>query len=502
MSKDSSHQPEFDYSQLPKGVSSAGVEEANRLATASLAQAGKPKAPNEMVFGILEQIQVSHWTSPENIRVLGDRVTINFGDSDLGADFFKKSHQRDLETQLGEAGFTPRVEIILNPQTYVPPKKETREITPPKPYVPQKPKSPLDKLRGQLNSNFTFERFVDLPSNKEARILAERLVTELPFNGIFLCGERGSGKTHLAHAAINCYHSSGKEDAIICTPQTFLDLFDLAKSLGQDYFKAKDMLTKELIETGLLVIDSIHEVNGGKQTQDILGTVIEQRVNSRRRTLCTSVLLPEKVVFDKFHPNASSRFRGDAFRTVLMEGQIPKTEIVQYLQSYFAIRNASITEDASQRIVGVIGNHFPKEGTTPRQVNSVADVVLGYAQDFLNISAVDQRIAQEALDRRYDRESPEDKRARDIERIVGACREYYGLEGNVSLASGSRTVPLPDARATALYLLTTRLKMNPKDAATYAGLTYGTARSWQSSFARGKKPKIVAAAEEVSKKLG
>jgi len=119
------------------------------------------------------------------------------------------------------------------------------------------------------------QEFVDLwPATDEAR-------------GLLMMGPCGSGKTHLAVAALVEVISSGKPGRLLFS--NFQDLIqEIQASFDNDQVPSKSELLRPLLEVDLLVLDELGSQKPTTFVQDILYYVINTRYNEERTTIFTT----------------------------------------------------------------------------------------------------------------------------------------------------------------------------------------------------------------------
>jgi DNA replication protein DnaC len=132
-----------------------------------------------------------------------------------------------------------------------------------------------EKMPVLKNAKARVQEFVDLwPAADEGR-------------GLLLMGPCGSGKTHLAVAALIEIVNSGKPGRVLFS--NFQDLIqEIQASFDSDEVPSKSELLRPLLETDLLVLDELGSQKPTTFIQDILYYVINTRYNEERTTLFTT----------------------------------------------------------------------------------------------------------------------------------------------------------------------------------------------------------------------
>ena len=128
------------------------------------------------------------------------------------------------------------------------------------------------------NARRRVEEFVDMwPATDEGR-------------GLLLMGPCGSGKTHLAVAALEEIIRSGKPGRLLF--RNFQDLIqEIQASFESDEVPSKSELLRPMLDADLLVLDELGSQKPTTFVQDILYYVINTRYNDERSTIFTTNFL-------------------------------------------------------------------------------------------------------------------------------------------------------------------------------------------------------------------
>jgi DNA replication protein DnaC len=139
----------------------------------------------------------------------------------------------------------------------------------------------------------TLETFYDKNNAvlKSARKRVREFVDAWPMTthgrGLLLMGGCGSGKTHLAVAALVEIIHSGKPGRLLFS--NFGDLIqEIQASFGPDAALDKSDILRPLLEADLLVLDELGSVRSTQFIEDILYYVINSRYNTERTTIFTT----------------------------------------------------------------------------------------------------------------------------------------------------------------------------------------------------------------------
>lgn len=148
-------------------------------------------------------------------------------------------------------------------------------------------------FESQLNPEYTFETFVNGPSNQfaHASCLA---VAENPgqtYNPLFLYGSTGLGKTHLLHAVGN-YVMKTKPNATITyiTSERFIN--EMIYCLR--YNKMWDFRRKYR-NCDVLLVDDIHFISGKERTQEEFFHTFNALYEAKKQIVVTSDIFPQEI---------------------------------------------------------------------------------------------------------------------------------------------------------------------------------------------------------------
>ena len=159
-------------------------------------------------------------------------------------------------------------------------------------------------LKTNLNSDFTFDSFVEGKSNQLA-FAAARQVAENPggsYNPLFIYGGVGLGKTHLMHAVGNALKEQ-KPDAKIVYLHSERFVADMVKALQ---LKAIDEFKSFYRSVDALLIDDIQFFSGKERSQEEFFHTYNALLEGGQQMILTSDRYPKEI--DGVEERLKSRF--------------------------------------------------------------------------------------------------------------------------------------------------------------------------------------------------
>jgi DNA replication protein DnaC len=132
------------------------------------------------------------------------------------------------------------------------------------------------------------------PSLASAKRRIARLVDEWPMaeRGLLLMGPCGSGKTHLAVAALLEIIAQGKPGKLLFS--NFQDLIqEILASIDSENAPSRSEILAPILTADLLVLDELGSQKPTQFVQDMLYYIINTRYNEQRATIFTTNYLDE-----------------------------------------------------------------------------------------------------------------------------------------------------------------------------------------------------------------
>jgi chromosomal replication initiator protein len=288
-----------------------------------------------------------------------------------------------------------------------------------------------------LDSRFTFETFVEGPSNRvalaAAKTIAEAGASAVRFNPLFIHSGVGLGKTHLLQAIANAAVGSERMPRVVyLTAEYFMWRFATAIR-DNDALTLKDSLRN----IDLLIIDDMQFLQG-KMIQNEFCHLLNMLLDSAKQVVVAADRAPWEL--ESLDPRVRSRLQGG----VAIEVEAPDYEMrLEMIKGRLATARQ---DDPSLDIPAEILSHVARNVTASGRELEGAFNQLLFRRSFepsLSIERVDELLAHLVG-------AGEAKRVRieDIQRIV--ARHY-----NVSrqeLVSNRRTRVIVKPRQIAMYL--------------------------------------------------
>ncbi|RYZ59818.1 MAG: chromosomal replication initiator protein DnaA [Proteobacteria bacterium] len=217
-------------------------------------------------------------------------------------------------------------------------------------------------LQSQLNVEYTFETFVNGPSNQfaHASCLAVADAPGQTYNPLFLYGGTGLGKTHLLHAVGNRVLKA-RPNAVITyiTSERFMNemIYCLRFNKMWDF-------RRKYRNCDVLLVDDIQFISGKERTQEEFFHTFNALYESKKQIVVTSDIFPQDI------PDIEDRLRNRFQWGLIADIQAPdiehrvailmnkaekqgillKTEVAEYIATH-AKGNIRVLEGALRRVI-------------------------------------------------------------------------------------------------------------------------------------------------------
>lgn len=164
--------------------------------------------------------------------------------------------------------------------------KITTQTTIKKVAISPPPIKPLKLHSHNLNKNYTFENFIEGPSNQFVKSAAIGIAAHpgKSYNPFIIHGGVGLGKSHLLHSIGHAIQRNSKNIRILCiTTEEFIN--DLVHNLKN---KSMDQMKRFYRNLDVLLIDDIQFLQNRLNFEDELCNTFEALINQHKQIVITS----------------------------------------------------------------------------------------------------------------------------------------------------------------------------------------------------------------------
>lgn len=283
-----------------------------------------------------------------------------------------------------------------------------------------------------LNPKYTFENFVEGECNRLARHAAMSVAQrpgQTAFNPLFLYGEVGQGKTHLAHAI-------GNYARLLHPDKTILYL--TAENFTQEYIdavrnkKVSEFLQK-LHAVDIIIIDDIQFLVGRDSTQDMFFHIFNHLHQHNRQIVITADASPQDL--RGMEERITSRFAWGLTAPLYPPDYETRLAILR-----FKLRQEGI--EIPEEVLAYIAEHVHSH---VRDLEGVVIQLL--AETSIRRRELSLALAQEVVSRF----KPLRSRAVTVEQIIRAVSNYFKIHPD-ELRGKSRKKEIAYARHLAVFL--------------------------------------------------
>ncbi|MCO6565300.1 MAG: chromosomal replication initiator protein DnaA [Apibacter sp.] len=150
------------------------------------------------------------------------------------------------------------------------------------------------KIDSQLNTNYTFDNFIEGDSNRLARSAGKQIAKRpggTSFNPLFIYSSVGLGKTHLAHAiGLEVKRIQAEKTVLYVSMEKFCQQFQEATKSNNrnDFIHFYQMID-------VLIVDDIHFISGKKGTQEVFFHIFNHLHQNGKQIILTSDKSPVDI---------------------------------------------------------------------------------------------------------------------------------------------------------------------------------------------------------------
>ena len=329
----------------------------------------------------------------------------------------------------------------------VTPYKETFSLDNRAPGILDAPQ--VQDLDPMLNPSYNFDSFIEGVSNKLPRMAAETVAKNpghSTFNPLFIYGESGVGKTHLANAigmrVKELYPS--KRVLYLSAHLFWMQYADSVKNnTSNDFINFYQTID-------VLIIDDIQEMEGWKGTQNVFFHIFNHLHLNRKQLIITSDRPPKDLT--SLNERLITRFKWG----LVAELEKPDLELRKQI-----LRDKTHRDGIriSEEVISYIAENITEN---VRDLEGIIVSLMAYSTTFNR--DIDMDLAREIITKvSYREEKPV-----TIEGIIEKVCEYYGLDTE-SIQTKSRKHEIVLARQISMYLAKKYLDISTSKIGMYVG---------------------------------
>ena len=310
----------------------------------------------------------------------------------------------------------------------------------PEPLYEKSSKHELDLHPGlpstmPLNKNYTFENFVQGPSNSFAYAAATAVAKDpggTTYNPLFIYGGTGLGKTHLMES-IGHYVLKHRQEMSVCfiTCETFLNEF--INALAD---KAMPAFREKYRKFDMLLLDDVQFIAGKPEFQVEFFNTFNSLMLAQKQVVMTSDVAPKDL------KGCEERLTGRFQQGMVVEIELPSYETrLAILKSKAANCHRFVPEEVLKFIAENIRSHVRAiEGALNRIVtfmnlNPMTTLNLDIVQHLLKDSIEEEKIIKDFT----------------VDEIIATVSEFYNV-ATTDILSKERTQNLVTPRQVAMFL--------------------------------------------------
>ena len=298
----------------------------------------------------------------------------------------------------------------------------------------------------KVNRKYTFDNFINGPSNKEA-YQAALFVASNPgafYNPLLIYGGSGLGKTHLLHAIGNQIREKNPlANVLYVTTQDFFDEY-VRYVRGEQEGESLKAFFKRSVD--VLLVDDIQFLVGKRGTEEMFFSVFQALYTAGKQIVITCDQLPSKL------QGLDERLRTRFEQGLPVSVGKPTKETCEAI-----VKNKIIDAglDISSLDPEVLSYFSTRFNSNVRELEGAVNRLVFYVQNIENKNYIDLKTAIDSVRSLVDGKS--DEKTASIQKVIDVVAEYYKIP-NELLISKSRTAQIALARHVAMYLCRTLLE--------------------------------------------
>jgi len=354
----------------------------------------------------------------------------------------------DLELHLARLFCEPSIKVILQVE-----QKETK-IIPAGIIETQKKIITSNKKNNYcsvLQNEYQFHSFI-VDKKNEFAFLAAQAIIKKPgdlYSPLFICGNRGVGKTHLLHAIGNQYLAQNKESNVLCCS---IDRFvnDFVQSIRT---KSMEQFNKKYEKIDLLLMDDLQDIAHKEQSQEILCNIVNNFNGLKKQIVFSSISEPHSLngITEKLRSRLTSGLVANLFPPTI---ETKKAIIKKKLEVEY-------NEFLPDELIAVIAN---QNFQGVRDIEGALIKLTALAS--LTQRAIDLELIQKVL---FCQNSTTQSQLISEEKILQIIVEFYSLQSIMQLIDKKRNARITHIRHIAIYLIKKILKKSLREIAAIFG---------------------------------
>jgi chromosomal replication initiator protein len=286
-------------------------------------------------------------------------------------------------------------------------------------------------VESQLNPNYSFENLVEGDCNRLARSAGYAVANKpggTSFNPLFIYGNVGLGKTHLAHAiGLEIKKNFPGKTVLYVPSDKFIQQFveSVRNNTNNDFIHFYQLID-------VLIIDDVHFLAGKEKTQDVFFQIFNHLHQTGKQLVLTSDKSPVEMV--GLEQRLLSRFKWGLSADL----QVPN------LETRIAILEKKIYADGIEMPKEVIEYLAYNITTNVRELEGA--LISLVAQSTLNRKAITMELAKQMIDKFVKNTT----REISIDFIQKVVSDYFNIPMEL-LKSKTRKREVVQARQIAMY---------------------------------------------------